>query len=81
MLSPDEKVGRSYGEQVDLINRRLASELVGQEVNKGDMLSFFQFGDSDIVTVFERRTNVNVTANVGVHYPVRSQFAVANINR
>lgn len=45
------------------------------------MLSYFQFGGSDIVTVFERRTNVNVTANVGVHYPVRSQFAVANINR
>lgn len=81
VLSPEEKRDLSYAEQVEAINRKLEKELVGKEIAKGDMLSLFQFGGSDIVTVFERKANVNVTAQVGVHYPVRSQMAFANINR
>ncbi|MFC1747215.1 hypothetical protein ACFL2V_00255 [Pseudomonadota bacterium] len=45
------------------------------------MFSYFQFGGSDCVVVFERKANVNVTATVGTHYPIRSQYAVSNINR
>ena len=80
VLTPEEKRGLSYAQQVEAINRKLKEELVGKEIAKGDMLSLFQFGGSDIVTVFERKACVNVTAQVGVHYPVRSQMAFANIN-
>jgi phosphatidylserine decarboxylase len=31
--------------------------------------------------VFEREANVNVTAQATLHYPIRSQFAVSNINK
>lgn len=60
---------------------KIRAALVGKQFGKGEMLSFFQFGGSDCVMVFERRTNVNVTASVNVHYPVRSQYAISNINR
>ena len=33
------------------------------------------------VMVFERESNVNITAQVGVHYPIRSQYAYSNIAR
>ena len=79
-LDDDEKAGLSFREQVDRINARLADELVGQTLGKGEMFSFFQFGGSDCVVVFERRANVNVTAVKGRHYPIRSQYAVANFN-
>lgn len=45
------------------------------------MISSFLVGGSDIVLVFERQSNVNITAQVGVHYPVRSQYAYANISK
>ena len=45
------------------------------------MISTFLFGGSDIVMVFERKSNVDITAKVGVHYPIRSQYAISNINR
>jgi glyoxylase-like metal-dependent hydrolase (beta-lactamase superfamily II) len=46
---------------------------------KGDMISIFRFGGSDIVMVLERRSNVQITSTVGAHYPIRSQYACANI--
>ncbi len=78
-LTPEEKEGRSYDEQVALVNEKVARALVGKRVEKGDMISSFLFGGSDIVMVFERRSNVNITAQVGVHYPIRSQYAYSNI--
>jgi hypothetical protein len=54
-------------------------EVVGKTVSKGEMISTFLFGGSDIVMVFERQSNVNITATVNVHYPVRSQYAYSNI--
>jgi len=78
-LTRTERETLSYENQVAEINRRL-EKLVGQHVEKGQMFSFFQFGGSDCVTVFERKANVNVTAQVGVHYPIRSQYAQANFN-
>ncbi len=78
-LSKNEQKGLSYDQQVKLINEKIQSEVVGRTVSKGDMISSFLFGGSDIVMVFERNSNVNITATVGVHYPVRSQYAYSNI--
>jgi phosphatidylserine decarboxylase len=80
-LNQMEREGRSYEEQVALINSKVQAEVVGKTVGKGEMISSFLFGGSDIVMVFERRSNVNITAMVGVHYPVRSQCATANIGK
>ncbi len=77
-LTPEEK-RRPYNEQVALLNERARQEVVGKTVAKGEMISTFLFGGSDIVVVFERRSNVNITATVGVHYPVRSQYGYSNI--
>jgi len=78
-LSEEEKRGLDYDQQVDKLNEKLAAELVGKRVSKGDMISTFLFGGSDIVMVFERKSNIHITSAVGIHYPVRSQYAYANI--
>jgi phosphatidylserine decarboxylase len=80
-LSPKEKKGLDYDQQVALLNKKIAEALVGKHLSKGEMFSFFQFGGSDCVMVFERKANINVTATVGVHYPIRSQYAISNINK
>lgn len=80
-LSDKEKMDLTYYQQVAAINKKLERELVGQQLEKGDMFSFFQFGGSDCVMVFERRANITITAQTGVHYPVRSQYAISNIER
>lgn len=77
-LTPAEKK-LPYEEQVAILNKRAKEEVVGRRVAKGEMISSFLFGGSDIVVVFERQANVNITASVGVHYPVRSQYGTANI--
>lgn len=79
-LSPRERAKLSYDKQVEALNDRVRERLVGQSLEKGEMFSFFQFGGSDCVVVFERRANVAVTAARGVHYPIRSQYGVANYN-
>lgn len=78
-LTEEEKKKWDYQRQVEEINERIRKELVGKELKKGEMFSCFQFGGSDIVVVFERKANVDVTAKVGVHYPIRSRLGVANI--
>ena len=80
MLTPEEKQGRNYHQQVDLLNQKIEKALVGKHLEKGEMFSYFQFGGSDCVMVFERKANVDVTAKVNTHYPIRSQYAIANIN-
>lgn len=42
----------------------------GDTVAKGGELSYFQFGGSDIVLLFEAKANVNLTAQAGTHYKV-----------
>ncbi|MGL4293243.1 MAG: phosphatidylserine decarboxylase [Bacteroidales bacterium] len=49
----------------------------GQTLQKGDEISYFQFGGSDIVMVFERASNVCITAQPGVHYRVGAAVAKA----
>lgn len=78
-LTAKEKEGCDYDERVVKLNKKVEKALKGKKVKKGDMISTFLFGGSDIVMVFERRSNVNVTATQGVHYPVRSQYAYSNI--
>lgn len=79
-LSAAESDGKSYDEQVTALNEKIEKELVGKRLEKGEMFSFFQFGGSDCVVVFERQAVINITAQVGVHYPIRSQYAVSNYN-
>ena len=49
----------------------------GVTLRKGEEISYFQFGGSDIVMVFERASNVSITAQPGVHYKVGSRIAEA----
>jgi len=80
VLAPDEIGALDYQQRVDRLNERIHAALVGKRLEKGEMFSFFQFGGSDCVMVFERKASVDVTAKVNVHYPIRSQYAVSNIN-
>ena len=50
---------------------------VGKTLRKGEELSYFQFGGSDIVLVFEQQSNVSLTAQVGVHYKVGTRIGMA----
>jgi phosphatidylserine decarboxylase len=80
LLTSEEKAGLGYHQQVELLNKKINNALVGKHLDKGEMFSYFQFGGSDCVVVFERKANVTVTAQVNTHYNVRSQMAVSNIN-
>lgn len=50
----------------------------GVTLQKGEEISYFQFGGSDIVMVFERSLNVNITAQPGIHYKVGTMVAKAH---
>lgn len=79
-LTPAEQAGKTYEEQVALVNEKIQTGLVGKHLEKGEMFSYFQFGGSDCVVVFERKANVTISAKEGVHYPIRSQYGIANMN-
>ena len=49
---------------------------VGDEVNKGDEISYFQFGGSDCVMVFQGGIDVTFTAEPGSKYLCGKQIAV-----
>jgi len=49
----------------------------GVTLRKGEELSYFQFGGSDIIMLFENASNVSFTAQVGVHYKVGTRIAQA----
>ncbi len=50
---------------------------VGRVLHKGEEISYFQFGGSDYVMVFEESSNVSFTAQKGVHYKVGTKIADA----
>ncbi len=58
----------------------LLSVSPGQNVNKGDEISYFQFGGSDFVLVFQEKANVRFNAVVGQHYNYGHQIAKAVIS-
>jgi phosphatidylserine decarboxylase len=80
-LTKKERKELSYDEQVALLNEKVEKALVNKKIKKGDMFSSFLFGGSDIVMVFERKSSINITATPAVHYPIRSQLAVSNIDK
>jgi phosphatidylserine decarboxylase len=51
----------------------------GDTVQKGDEISFFQMGGSDIVVVFEAASKVNITAAQGQPYNFGMQIATAQV--
>ena len=50
---------------------------VGVTLRKGEEISYFQFGGSDIVVLFEASSNVSFTAQPGVHYKQGTKIAQA----
>jgi len=50
---------------------------VGVTVRKGEELSYFQFGGSDIVLLFEAKSNVSITAQAGTHYKMGTRIGQA----
>lgn len=49
----------------------------GVTLRKGEEISYFQFGGSDIIVLFEAKTNVSFTAQPGVHYKIGTKIADA----
>ena len=60
-----------------LVSSVVLSVKAGDTVQKGDEISYFQFGGSDIVMVFEKDADVTFTADVTVHYNFGEQVAKA----
>ena len=50
---------------------------VGVTLRKGEEVSYFQFGGSDIILVFEAASNVSFIAQPGVHYKMGARIAQA----
>lgn len=50
---------------------------VGVTLRKGEEMSYFQFGGSDIIVLFEARANVSFTAQPGTHYKMGAKIAQA----
>ena len=50
---------------------------VGVTVRKGEELSYFQFGGSDIIVLFEAASNVSFTAQPNVHHKMGTRIAQA----
>jgi phosphatidylserine decarboxylase len=50
---------------------------VGVTVRKGEELSYFQFGGSDIIVLFEAASNVSFTAQPNVHHKMGTKIAQA----
>ncbi|HXB39166.1 MAG TPA: phosphatidylserine decarboxylase [Bacteroidia bacterium] len=50
---------------------------VGVTVRKGEELSYFQFGGSDIILVFESSSNVSLTAQKTLHYKMGTKIGKA----
>jgi phosphatidylserine decarboxylase len=50
---------------------------VGVTLRKGEEISYFQFGGSDIVVLFEAASNVSFTAQTDVHYKQGTKIAQA----
>lgn len=50
---------------------------VGRTLFKGEEISYFQFGGSDICMAFQEKSNVSFTAQPGVHYKAGTKIADA----
>ncbi|KAK8143587.1 hypothetical protein G3M48_007033 [Beauveria asiatica] len=55
---------------------------VGRYLHKGEEISYFQFGGSDIVVVFQKKSKVNITAELTTprtHYNVGNKIAESHM--
>ncbi|KAK3175143.1 hypothetical protein OEA41_002389 [Lepraria neglecta] len=50
---------------------------VGKELRKGEEISYFQFGESDFVVVFQASSNVQLLAELNTHYKMGQRIGVA----
>lgn len=50
---------------------------VGGTLRKGEEISYFQFGGSDIIVLFESKSNVSFTAQPNTHYKMGTRIAQA----
>lgn len=50
---------------------------VGVTLRKGEELSYFQFGGSDIIVIFESLSNVSLSALPTVHYKMETKIGNA----
>ena len=53
----------------------------GQELQKGDEMGYFQYGGSDIVLVFEARSNLELNTQIGDHRKMGVSIARGKICR
>lgn len=53
---------------------------VGKTLHKGEEFSYFQFGGSDHIVLFEASTNINITAQPNVHYNQGQAIGIAYPN-
>ena len=53
---------------------------VGRKLRKGEEISYFQFGGSDIVTVYQAASKVKLTAQRNVHYNVGNQTGKSEVS-
>ena len=51
---------------------------VGKYLRKGEEISYFQFGGSDIVLVFQKRSGVKLTAELNKHYNMGEKIGFAD---
>lgn len=49
----------------------------GKFLRKCEEIAYFQFGGSDIVVLFQRDSNVSITAQPGIHYKIGTRIAQA----
>ena len=55
---------------MSLVSAVILTAEAGVTLQKGEEISYFQFGGSDIVLIFEQASNVDITAMAGQHYKV-----------
>ena len=51
----------------------------GVTLRKGEEISYFQFGGSDCVVVFQAKANVSITAVAGTAYAMGKQIGIAQV--
>lgn len=62
---------------MSLVSSVVLTAELGVTLRKGEELAYFQFGGSDIVLLFQSRSNVSLQAQVGTHYKVGTALGKA----
>ena len=62
---------------MSLVSSVVLTAELGVTLRKGEELAYFQFGGSDIVLLFQSRSNVSLQAQVGTHYKIGTAIGKA----